>query len=85
MKNDVQLRASVSSDLKKRLRIEARRQRRTDSALIRILLDDLLPQLPDEDEYEIELTKQEAKALTSQGYLLTPSFLSGTQLTLPGW
>lgn len=83
MKNDAQLRASITPDLKRRLRVEALKQRRSDSSLVRLLLEDSLPHIPKGTEFEIELSKREAATLTRQGYCLKPILLSGTQLPLP--
>jgi len=81
-----QLRASVTPELKRRLRIEALRQRRSDSSLLRTLLEDILPEILTEgDEYEVELSRQEATSLIRQGYNLEPIYLTGEQLALPGW
>ena len=74
-----QLRASVTPELKRRLRVEALRQRRSDSSLLRTLLEDILPEILTEgDEYEVELSRQEADNLVRLGYRLEPT-------SLPGW
>lgn len=85
-----QLRVGVSPDLKQRLKMLARSQRRSLSSAVRLLLeeameleDSLTPVDPKRSEYEIILTVPQAARMVRQGYNLQVWEPQYTQLPLP--
>ena len=69
------LRVPVTPDFKKRLQILARKQRRSLSSAVRVLLEEameleeaLSPANPRRSEYEIKLTTKQAAKMIRQGY-----------------
>lgn len=81
------LNIGVSKHLKQRLRVEARRQRRNLSSMVRVFLEEALDleetiTPPEEDEYEATLTRKQAARLLKRGYRVT--LVDAEQLALPG-
>jgi len=84
------LSVGVSPELKERLKILARSQRRSLSSAIRVLLEEsleleeaLAPADPRRSEYEIHLTTKQATRLVRKGYDLQVWEPQYSQLSLP--
>lgn len=81
------LNISVPKHLKQRLRLEAQRQRRNLSSLVRVFLEEALDleetiTPSEEDEYEATLTHKQAARLLKRGYHVVLADVE--QLALPG-
>lgn len=81
------LNINMTQELKQRLWAEARRQRRNLSSMVRVFLEEALDleetiTPPEEDEYEVTLTRKQATRLLKRGYRVT--LADAEQLALPG-
>lgn len=84
-----QLSVGVSSELKRKLQILARRQHRTLAGAVRVLLEEameleesLAPTDPKREEFEMNLTMTQAARLVRRGYNLQVWEPTPTQLPL---
>lgn len=84
------LRVPVTPEFKRRLQVLARKQRRSLSSAVRVLLEEsmeleetLAPSDPRRSEYEIHLTVKQAARMIRKGYdiqIWEPQYTQGTLL-----